>query len=69
MVIMINCAYCERPHSFVQRDFKIALRSLEMFAFNCTACGSTTSVELSTKRKRQGPGYKALVAQARSSGA
>lgn len=63
MKLTINCAYCDQPHSFQQRDFKSAVRSLEMFAFKCNACGSTTSVELSTKRKRQGAGYKAIVAK------
>lgn len=61
MKLTINCAYCDTPHSFVQRDFKSALRSLEMFAFKCTKCDSTTSVELYTKRKRQGAGFKEIV--------
>lgn len=61
MKLTINCAYCDRAHTFQQGDFKSAMRSLEMFAFKCAACDSTTSVELSTKRKRQGAGYKAIV--------
>jgi len=64
MIVMINCAYCEQCVRLTQKDsFKSAQRSLEWFAFKCPSCGSTTSVELSTKRKRQGPGYKALVAK------
>lgn len=63
MKLTINCAYCDRPHTFQQSDFKSAVRSLELLAFKCASCGSTTSVEISTKRKRQGPGYKAIVAQ------
>lgn len=63
MKLTINCAYCDQPYTFQQRDFKSAVRSLEMFAFKCNACDSTTSVELSTKRKRQGAGFKAIVAK------
>lgn len=63
MKLTLNCAYCDQAHSFVQRDFKSAQRSLKMFSFKCAACGSTTGVELSTKRERQGAGYKALVAK------
>ena len=60
----MRCAYC--PHVVqidVAQQVRVTRRSDEIARVKCPSCGSTFSVELSTKRRTKGAGAKAAEAK------
>lgn len=68
--ITLACAYCDGVIDFRQGHFELrgerglkVARDGQVTTLQCPHCGSSFSVHMETKRKRQGAGYKALLAK------
>ena len=64
MKTKIACSYCRVLNvlDFGKFDVEVSKRKLVFPAFKCVACGSSTIVEISTKRKAKGAGQRAAEA-------
>lgn len=71
IAITLACAYCSSKLIFSQSAITVQSKRGELTRegkiaeLRCPQCESTFEVSLVTKRKRQGPGYKRIVAKAR----